>query len=69
MRTSSISPGHLRERRQRRVPQHRYLGPDVLNRCRLILTITDPVNEVNDDALPALTACPSMKDSAPRPGT
>ncbi len=33
----------------------RYLGLDVLARCRLTLT-TSPVNEVNTDALPALTA-------------
>ncbi|MCT1910354.1 IS256 family transposase [Brachybacterium paraconglomeratum] len=33
----------------------RYLGLDVLARCRLTLT-TNPVNEVSTDALPALTA-------------
>ena len=33
----------------------RYLGLDVLARCRLTIT-TSPVNEVNADALPALTA-------------
>ena len=33
----------------------RYLGLDVPARCRLTLT-TSPVNEVNTDALPALTA-------------
>ena len=33
----------------------RYLGLDVLARCRLTIT-TSPVNEVNTDALPALTA-------------
>ena len=33
----------------------RYLGLDVLARCRLTLTAS-PVNEVNTDALPALTA-------------
>ncbi|MGP9843567.1 IS256 family transposase [Brachybacterium sp. 107] len=34
----------------------RYLGLDVLARCRLTITVTDSVNEVNTDALPALTA-------------
>ena len=34
----------------------RYLGLDVLARCRLALTTTNPVNEVSTEALPALTA-------------
>ena len=40
----------------------RYLGLDVLARCRLTLT-TSPVNEVNTDALPALTARPLIEGS------
>ncbi|MEE1651386.1 IS256 family transposase [Brachybacterium sp. J144] len=34
----------------------RYLGLDVLARCRLTITTTNPANEVSTDTLPALTA-------------
>ena len=34
----------------------RYLGLDVLARCRLTLTTPNPVNEVSTETLPALTA-------------
>ena len=38
------------------VEGRRYLGLDVLARCRLTLTTINPVNEVSTEALPDLTA-------------
>ena len=45
----------LAEQTDEWVEGRRYLGLDVLSRCRLTIT-TSPVNEVSTDALPALTA-------------